>query len=124
MSIPRSVARFNKRFTNRLTMRVTGYLPGFAILTHVGRKSGKVYRTPINVFRKDGGYIIALTYGLESDWVKNILAAGSCEIQTRGRRVRLFTPVLRDDPRLLWAPLPVKVVLNIIHATRYIQLSL
>jgi len=71
------MARFNKRFTNRLTSKVAGYLPGFAIVSHIGRKSGRTYRTPVNAFRTDGGYIIALTYGAQSDWVKNVMTAGS-----------------------------------------------
>jgi deazaflavin-dependent oxidoreductase (nitroreductase family) len=104
MPAPRSLARFNKRFTNRLTSKVAGHLPGFAIVSHVGRKSGRIYRTPVNAFRTDGGYIIALTYGAQSDWVKNVLAAGSCELQTRGRRVRLFDPCIVTDESKGWAP--------------------
>jgi hypothetical protein len=42
MPAPRSLARFNKRFTNRLTSKVAGHLPGFAIVSHVGRKSGRI----------------------------------------------------------------------------------
>lgn len=118
------MARFNRRFTNRLTSKVAGYLPGFAIVSHIGRKSGRVYHTPVNAFRDGGGYIIALTYGPESDWVKNVLAAGSCEIQTRGRRVRLFGPHLLTDERKNWAPLPVRLILNRIDAPQYMRLSL
>lgn len=124
MPAPRSVARFNRRFTNRLALRVAGYLPGFAIVSHVGRESGRPYRTPVNAFRTDSGYIIALTYGSESDWVKNVLVAGSCELQTRGRRVRLFTPLITTDRSKGWAPLPVKLILDLIHAPRYMHLSL
>jgi hypothetical protein len=40
---------------DRITGLFAGWLPGFGILTHVGRKSGKVYRTPINVFRASNG---------------------------------------------------------------------
>jgi hypothetical protein len=64
---PRSIARFNRRYTNKLTLRAAGYLPGFGVVSHVGRKSGRVYRTPVNAFHTDGRYIIALTYGSESD---------------------------------------------------------
>ncbi len=124
MPAPRSIARFNKRFTNRLTLRVAGYLPGFAIVSHIGRKSGRTYRTPVNAFRTDDGYIIALTYGAESDWVKNVLAAGSCEIQTRGRRVRLINPHINTDQSIGWAPLPVKLILRLIQAPQYMRLSL
>ncbi len=124
MPAPRSIARFNRRFANRLFLRVAGYLPGFAIVNHVGRKSGRAYRTPVNVFRTDGGYIIALTYGSESEWVKNVLAAGSCELQTRGRRVHLFNPHIKTDRSKSWAPLPVKLILDLIDAPQYLQLSL
>jgi deazaflavin-dependent oxidoreductase (nitroreductase family) len=123
MPAPRSLARFNKRFTNRLISKVAGYLPGFAIVSHVGRKSGRNYRTPVNAFRTDGEYIIALTYGAQSDWVKNVLAAGSCELQTRGRRVRLFDPYIVTDESKSWAPLPVRLILNRIDAPQYMRLS-
>src|SRR5438552_18964727 len=42
----RWVAAFNLAVTNRITSRFAARLPGFGIVTHVGRKSGKVYRTP------------------------------------------------------------------------------
>jgi deazaflavin-dependent oxidoreductase (nitroreductase family) len=123
MPAPKSLARFNKRFTNRLTSKVAGYLPGFAIVSHIGRNSGRPYRTPVNAFRTDDGYIIALTYGSESDWVKNVLAAGWCELQTRGRRVRLTNPRIETDNSKSWAPLPVRFILDLIDAPQYIRLS-
>ena len=73
MPAPRSIARFNRRFTNRLFLRVAGHLPGFAIVSHVGRKSGRTYRTPVNAFRANDRYIIALTYGSES-YLDNLLS--------------------------------------------------
>lgn len=124
MPASRRMARFNRRFANPLFLRVAGRLPGFAIVSHVGRKSGRAYRTPVNAFRRDDGYLIALTYGSESDWVKNVLAAGSCELQTRGRRVHLSDPRLETDRTKSWAPLPVKLILNLIDASQYMQLSL
>jgi deazaflavin-dependent oxidoreductase (nitroreductase family) len=107
-----------------LTSKVAGYLPGFAIVSHVGRRSGRTYRTPVNAFRTDSEYIIALTYGAESDWVKNVLAAGWCELQTRGRRVRVFDPRINTDRSKGWAPLPVKLILGLINAPQYMKLSL
>src|SRR6202040_28441 len=71
----RWVAAFNLAVTNRITGRFADRLPGFGILTHVGRKSGRVYRTPVNVFRAPQGFLIALTYGRDSEWVKNVVAA-------------------------------------------------
>ena len=37
----RWLAKINIAFTNRITGLFAGWLPGFGILTHVGRKSGK-----------------------------------------------------------------------------------
>ena len=55
------------------------------------------YQTPVNVFPDADGYLLALTYGPDSDWVKNVLAAGGCELVTRGRTVRLVSPQLVHD---------------------------
>jgi deazaflavin-dependent oxidoreductase (nitroreductase family) len=79
----RWLAKINIAVTNQITSLFAGWLPGFGNVTHVGRKSGKVYRTPVNVFRASSGFIIALTYSSQSEWVKNVLAAGRCELQTR-----------------------------------------
>jgi deazaflavin-dependent oxidoreductase (nitroreductase family) len=85
----RWLAKINIAVTDRITGLFAGWLPGFGILTHVGRKSGKVYRTPINVFPASNGFIIALTYRSQSEWVQNVLAAGSCELKTRGKKYQL-----------------------------------
>jgi deazaflavin-dependent oxidoreductase (nitroreductase family) len=119
----RWLAKINIAFTNRITSLFAGWLPGFGILTHVGRKSGKVYRTPINVFRASNGFIIALTYGRESEWVKNVLAAGGCELETRGVGYRLSAPAIVHDPTRQRFPIPVRVVLRIIGATDFMHLS-
>jgi hypothetical protein len=76
----RWVAAFNLAVTNRITSRFAARLPGFGILTHVGRKSGRVYRTPVNVFGAPEGFLIALTYGRDSEWVRNVVAAGACQL--------------------------------------------
>jgi hypothetical protein len=56
-----------------------------------------MYQTPVNVFASSDGYVFALTYGPDTDWVKNVLAAGGCELRTRGRTVRLTSPRLFHD---------------------------
>src|ERR1035437_8136217 len=94
----RWVAAFNLAVTNRITSRFAARLPGFGILTHVGRKSGRLYRTPVNVFRVPEGFLIALIYGRESEWVKNVLAAGGCELETRGVLHQLAAPPLLTTP--------------------------
>ncbi len=119
----RWLARINIVFTNRITGLFAGWMPGFGILTHVGRKSGRVYRTPVNVFRAPNGFIIALTYSSQSEWVKNVLAAGGCELTTRGKKYPLSTPKVVRDPARRRSPIPVRLVLNIVGADEYMELS-
>ena len=119
----RWLAAFNLAVTNRISSRFAPRLPGFGIVTHVGRKSGRVYRTPVNVFRAPNGFLIALTYGRESEWVKNVLAAGGCQLETRGVRYRLSAPTIVHDPSRRRFPIPVRIVLRLIGANDFMQLS-
>ena len=59
----RRVAHFNRLVTNRVTGPLAPRLPGFGVVVHTGRKSGREYRTPVNVFRTRRRFVIALTYG-------------------------------------------------------------
>jgi hypothetical protein len=61
MQLPQWVARFNRYVTNPIQRLWAGWLPQMGILEHVGRKSGKPYRTPLNVFATDDGLAIVLT---------------------------------------------------------------
>jgi deazaflavin-dependent oxidoreductase (nitroreductase family) len=119
----RWLAKVNIAFTNRITTLFAGWLPGFGILTHVGRKSGKVYRTPVNVFRASNGFIIALTYSSQSEWVKNVLGAGGCELKTRGKKYQLSSPNVVNDPTRRRFPIPVRLVLGLVGADEYMELS-
>jgi deazaflavin-dependent oxidoreductase (nitroreductase family) len=98
MAIPKSVARFNAHVTNRVSRPLAGRLPGFAVVTHVGRRSGRTYQTPVNMFRDGERYVIALTYGADTQWVKNVMAAGRCDVRTNGTTVRLCEPRIFRDP--------------------------
>ena len=120
----RWLAKINIAVTNRITSLFAGWVPGFGILTHVGRKSGKVYQTPVNVFRAPKGFIIALTYSSQCEWVKNVLSAGGCEVKTRGREYRLFTPNVVRDPSRRRFPIPVRIVLRLVGADEYMELSI
>lgn len=123
MVAPRSVARFNKKVTNKTIGRFADRMPGFGVIEHTGRRSGRTFHTPVNMFATDGGYLVALTYGRESDWVRNVLAAGECAAVTRGRRIRLTGPEIVHDPRRRAMPWPVRQVLRLIGADDFLQLT-
>ena len=103
MPLPRSLARFNRVALNPVMRHFNAHVPGFGVVHHVGRKSGRSYRTPVNAFARPGGFTIPLTYGTESEWTRNVLAAGEAEITMRGRDHHV------TNPRLVHAPEPTPV---------------
>jgi deazaflavin-dependent oxidoreductase (nitroreductase family) len=123
MPLPRTLARWNKVGLNRVTKHVAPWMPGFGVVAHTGRRSGRRYQTPVNVFPAEDGYLLALTYGPDSDWVKNVLAAGGCELVTRGRTVRLVSPQLvHDEDRRGIRPLE-RQVLPLIGVADFLSLK-
>jgi deazaflavin-dependent oxidoreductase (nitroreductase family) len=101
---PRFLRRVNRVVTNPLLGTVAWLLPPLAVVRHVGRKSGRRYRTPVVAFHGPAGYVIPLTYGRDVDWARNIVRAGGCELDRMGTRVRLRNPRIVDvdaaTPRL------------------------
>ncbi|MFY9910507.1 MAG: hypothetical protein WCF22_11945 [Candidatus Sulfotelmatobacter sp.] len=77
----------------------------------------------MNVFRAPNRFIIALTYSSQSEWVKNVLAAGGCELRTRGKKYQLCVPTIVHDPTRRQFPFPVRLVLRIVGADEYMELS-
>jgi deazaflavin-dependent oxidoreductase (nitroreductase family) len=111
------------RYVNPVTRTLAPRLPGFAILVHRGRTSGRSYRTPVNVFRRGDEYFFFLTYGSDVQWVKNVLAAGGCSIETRGRVVELVEPELVTDPELRPAPAAVRLFeRRVAGVTQYLRM--
>ena len=121
-TLARRIAHFNKRFTNRVARPLVPRLPGFGLVAHVGRKSGRIYTTPVNVFSHPDGFVFALTYGKEAEWVRNVLAAGGCELTTRGRTYRLTDAQLfHDESRRAAAPL-ARPMLRLVGAADFMRL--
>ena len=110
------------RYLNPFTRLFAGRLPGFGILTHEGRTTGRSYRTPINVFERDGDYVFFLTYGSDVQWLKNVLAAGRCSLRTRGRDVTLVDPELSTDAELRIAPPFVRSIGRFVGMTQFVRM--
>ncbi|HEX7298542.1 MAG TPA: nitroreductase family deazaflavin-dependent oxidoreductase [Solirubrobacteraceae bacterium] len=122
MPLPKALARFNRVVTNPIARHVAGRLQGFAIVTHVGRRSGRVHRTPVNLFGGGDRYVIALMYGADSQWVRNVLAAGEAEIETRGQRIHLVEPEVVHDPSRSLVPAPVRPIVGAVGVSDFMLL--
>ncbi|MFC8921423.1 nitroreductase family deazaflavin-dependent oxidoreductase [Cellulosimicrobium sp. NPDC057127] len=124
MPLPRWVARSNKHVLNPLMLRVATGVGPMAVVRHVGRRSGLDRRTPVFAFAyRDGGrvrVVLALTYGPDVDWVRNVDAAGSFVLERRGEEyvvddVRRVTG--EDGARLV--PAPVRVALRLLGVDEF-----
>jgi deazaflavin-dependent oxidoreductase (nitroreductase family) len=56
----------------------------FALVRHVGRKSGRRYETPLLLARAGEDFVAELTYGPDVAWCRNVEAAGGCRVLLRG----------------------------------------
>ena len=120
----RRMARFNRQVLNHLTRPLSRHLPGFGVVIHRGRRTGRVYETPVNVFRHPGEYVVALTYGARADWVRNVLTAGHCELISCGRGLRLTVSHVQHDEQRLAVPALVRPMLRLIGVADFLRLSL
>jgi deazaflavin-dependent oxidoreductase (nitroreductase family) len=120
--LPSWLARVNRRLTNRLLGPAAAMLPYFGVIHHRGRVSGRPYRTPVNVFPTDDGFIVALTYG-RTDWVRNVLAMGECELEHRGRHHRLTAPRLVGRTEAAEVPSFVRFSLDLIGVEEFLRLE-
>jgi deazaflavin-dependent oxidoreductase (nitroreductase family) len=110
--------RVNRAFTNRLMSPLAGRVPPLALAHHVGRKSGRRYRTPILALPREEGFVTPLPYGTDTDWCLNWLEAGEGVVEARGHRIPVTSPrivtadealpllpaILRPGLRLLGLP--------------------
>jgi deazaflavin-dependent oxidoreductase (nitroreductase family) len=125
MPAPRWVAKANKIGLNRLTKFIAPWAPGWAVVIHLGRKSGRTFRTPLWAFRRPGGFVIALTYGPGADWVRNVLAAGGCEVESRRHHYQLGAPRLYRDENASDMPAFIRFMLRrVIKAPEFLSLDL
>lgn len=89
MRLPEGLARVNRYVTNPIQRLWAGRVPGFAIIEHTGRRSGRTYRTPVNAYPVQGGFALLLMYGPDRDWLKNLRVAGRGRIEYRGHTMAM-----------------------------------
>jgi deazaflavin-dependent oxidoreductase (nitroreductase family) len=96
MKLSRRVARFNRAINNPVQGVYSWLLPPWAVIVHRGRRSGRQYETPLLAFKRDRTLIIALLYGEESGWLRNLKADGGGYVVRAGRTFRVGEPRVID----------------------------
>jgi deazaflavin-dependent oxidoreductase (nitroreductase family) len=71
-----------RHLANPLAMRLSAH--GVATLTVAGRRTGAPRKVPVIPVEVGGSRYLVSPYG-ESDWVRNLQAAGKGELSTKGR---------------------------------------
>lgn len=91
----RLIRRFNRAVVNPRVLKKAGQPGAYAaVIDHRGRRSGRAYRTPVTAEPAGDGFVIALTYGEKSDWVRNVLASGSATLTREGATYAVDRPQL------------------------------
>ncbi len=123
MPLPHMIARFNKRVSNRFIEPIARRSSGFAVIHHRGRRSARAYTTPVNLFDLNGDAIVALTYGLSTDWLQNILVNGGT-VESRAGCRRIDTARIVDRS-VAWPVLPiaVRLALRMLGVTHVLRLT-
>jgi deazaflavin-dependent oxidoreductase (nitroreductase family) len=90
---------------NPLIRRLAGrrHVPMIGQIHHTGRRSGRTYVTPVGIrVLPDGRILIPLTFGNQSDWARNVRAAGICTVRINGRDHPARAPRFADaaDPEI------------------------
>ncbi|GAB3164324.1 hypothetical protein GCM10027059_20220 [Myceligenerans halotolerans] len=88
-----AVRRFNRSVTNRAQLRTAGKEGAtMGLLRHRGRTSGREYVTPIGPSPEPGGFAVELPYGPDTDWLRNLRAAGSAVLEFDGKTYHVDRP--------------------------------
>jgi deazaflavin-dependent oxidoreductase (nitroreductase family) len=125
MHFPYFMRRVNRVFTNPLMGTFAGFVPPLAVVHHVGRRSGRPYRTPVVAFHGEDGFVIPLTYGRDVDWARNLVEADGGEIEQMGRRFALRNPrIVGFQGASRHLPGPLRPALRLANLPGYVLLDL
>lgn len=93
----------------------------FAMIEHIGRTSGTVRQTPIHPMRTAEGFRIIVPIGEQSEWARNVLAAGRCRLVLGDQSIELDEPVLEAPAEVPDLPRPVRALFEWL-GFRYLRL--
>jgi deazaflavin-dependent oxidoreductase (nitroreductase family) len=84
-----------RSLANRVFLMISGrWFRAYSIVRHVGRTSGRAYQNPVSAYPLGDGFVIPVLYGTQSQWVRNVMAAGRFTLRTKGCDYLLERPEL------------------------------
>lgn len=120
MPMPLWWGQVNKKIFNPRALK-KGTWP---VITHTGRSSGKIYRTPLEASAVKGGYIFIMVYGPQSDWVQNVLKAGAAKLEVAGATIELTSPeIISREDALPLLPESTKKPPNFLNVTGFLRMD-
>jgi deazaflavin-dependent oxidoreductase (nitroreductase family) len=100
--VSRTVSQFSQHVLNPIMAHMAGSRFWYtALLRHTGRRSGNSYATPLMAMRVSDGFLVALPYGTNVDWLRNLQAARRAPLQLRGQTYEIGDPVIVDPATAL-----------------------
>jgi deazaflavin-dependent oxidoreductase (nitroreductase family) len=109
VQLSRRVARFNRAVNNPVQLQYAWLVPPWAVIVHRGRRTGRTYRTPVNAYKRGHTIAIVILYGVQSDWVRNVLAGGA-RVVRGGRTYELLSPRIVDADQATGVPRAARTV--------------
>jgi deazaflavin-dependent oxidoreductase (nitroreductase family) len=93
-----------RSLANRVFLTISGrWFRAYSIVRHVGRTSGRAYQNPVSAYPLGDGFVIPVLYSTQSQWVRNVMAAGRFTLRTKGRDYPLERPEIIPPAQALAA---------------------
>ncbi len=94
----RRAVRFLARLINPVTLLIAGrrWMPIVGVLRHRGRKSGRMFATPLGMRPLGDSFVMPRTFGDSAAWYLNVKAAGWCVVTYKGHDYTLVEPQVID----------------------------
>jgi deazaflavin-dependent oxidoreductase (nitroreductase family) len=122
----RPLLAFATRLLNPMIVQLAGkrHVRAYAVIEHRGRRSGRVYATPVAAVPTADGFVVPMAFGEQADWFRNVLAAGECVIRWNGAAYHVVEPELIDSATARQALGRVERLLAPLFAHQFVRLRL
>jgi deazaflavin-dependent oxidoreductase (nitroreductase family) len=119
----RAIARSFGPIANRFAGR--RFFPLWVILRHTGRTSGKPYATTVVALHTPDGFMVPLPFGSDTQWAKNLFAAGGGSLRSHGREYQIVEPRIVDrEAAGAHLPAPLRFVAGRLGLRQYVMVRI